>query len=101
MAFTLVSRLHQERLHVDQHEVHADFGKASSRGRDTFKNHWEDRTLERAIRCANNANRLFEAGMDGGRRMAYRYWRSRSKHASHCWITGCSSLRRRSRRRSS
>jgi hypothetical protein len=57
----------------------ADFGKAS-RGGDTFKEHWENRTLERAIRCAHNANRLFEPGMDGGRRMAYRFWRSRAKH---------------------
>ena len=58
----------------------ADFGSASSHGGDTFKQHWESRTLERAIRCANNANRLFEPAMDGGRRIAYRFWRSRAKH---------------------
>ena len=32
----------------------ADFGAASSQGADTLQQHWESRTLERAIRCANN-----------------------------------------------
>ncbi len=41
------------------------------------KQHWESRTLKRAIRCANNANRAVELAMDGGRRIAYRFWRAR------------------------
>lgn len=57
----------------------ANFGSANDRGGDTESDHWESHRIERAIRCAEEANQYFSPAMSGLRRAAYRFWRSRAK----------------------
>src|SRR5262249_50585117 len=57
----------------------ANFGSAHDRGGDTESDHWESHRIERAVRCAEEANQYFSPAMSGLRRAAYRFWRSRAK----------------------
>lgn len=57
----------------------ADFGPDCAGDSDTERDHWESRQIDRAIRCAHNANRHFSPAMCGLGKAAYRYWRSRAK----------------------
>jgi hypothetical protein len=57
----------------------ADFGPDCAGDRDSEHDHWESRRIERAVRCAHNANHYFSPAMAGSARIAYRFWRSRAK----------------------
>lgn len=57
----------------------APFGPDCAGDSDTERDHWESRTIDRAIRCAERANDHFAPGMAGPGRVAYRFWRSRAK----------------------
>lgn len=57
----------------------APFGPECAKDSDTERDHWESHTIERAIRCAHNANEHFTPAMAGFRRATYRFWRSRAK----------------------
>lgn len=57
----------------------ANFGPGCRADRDSERDHWENRRIDRAVRCAHNANLYFSPAMAGSGRVAYRYWRSRAK----------------------
>jgi hypothetical protein len=57
----------------------ADFGASCAGDQDTERDHWENRKIDRAIRCAHAANDYFSPSMGGLTRVAYKYWRTRAK----------------------
>jgi hypothetical protein len=60
-------------------ECGASFGPSCAADVDTERDHWENPLIERAVRCAHNANQHFSPAMSGLGRVAYKYWRSRAK----------------------